>query len=106
MQVFGDTFGNIVHFYERDCSLQRRHQKVIEEAPATNISTDVRKEMAFQAEQVAKNISYSGAGTIEFLLENNNFYFITFCFTTYLIFLVFEKSYLIIFIEKISYFRI
>jgi len=75
VQILADNFGNIYTLSDRDCSIQRRHQKVIEEAPATNISTDVRKEMAFQAEQVAKHISYSGAGTIEFLLENNNFYF-------------------------------
>ena len=76
VQVLADNYGNIYTLSDRDCSIQRRHQKVIEEAPATNISLEVRKEMAFQAEQVAKNISYSGAGTIEFLLEKNNFYFL------------------------------
>ena len=75
VQILADNYGNIHTLSDRDCSIQRRHQKVIEEAPATNISQEIRKEMAFQAKQVAKNISYSGAGTIEFLLENNKFYF-------------------------------
>ena len=75
VQILADNYGNIHALSDRDCSIQRRHQKVIEEAPAKNISQEIRKEMAFQAKQVAKNISYSGAGTIEFLLENNKFYF-------------------------------
>ncbi len=75
VQILADNYGNIHTLSDRDCSIQRRHQKVIEEAPASNISQETRKEMAFQAKQVAKNISYSGAGTIEFLLENNKFYF-------------------------------
>ena len=75
VQILADNFGNIYTLSDRDCSIQRRHQKVIEEAPAPNIRSEVREKMAFQAKQVAKNISYSGAGTIEFLLEENNFYF-------------------------------
>ena len=75
VQILADNYGNVHTLSDRDCSIQRRHQKVIEEAPATNINQEIRKEMAFQAKQVAKNISYSGAGTIEFLLEDNKFYF-------------------------------
>ena len=75
VQILADNYGNVHTLSDRDCSIQRRHQKVIEEAPATNINQEIRKKMAFQAKQVAKNISYSGAGTIEFLLEDNNFYF-------------------------------
>ena len=75
VQILADNYGNIYTLADRDCSIQRRHQKVIEEAPATNINLEVREGMAFQAKQVAKSISYSGAGTIEFLLEKNNFYF-------------------------------
>ena len=69
VQILADNYGNIHTLSDRDCSIQRRHQKVIEEAPASNISQEIRKEMAFQAKQVAKNISYSGAGTIEFLIR-------------------------------------
>jgi len=75
VQILADNYDNIYALSDRDCSIQRRHQKVIEEAPAPNIKPEVRKEMALQAKNVAKNISYSGAGTIEFLLEKDNFYF-------------------------------
>ena len=76
VQVFGDTFGNIVHFYERDCSLQRRHQKVIEEAPARALSSRVREGLIACALTVTKTIGYHGAGTVEFLVKDELFYFI------------------------------
>lgn len=75
VQILADNHNNIYTLSDRDCSIQRRHQKVIEEAPAPNIKPEVRKEMALQAKNVAKNISYSGAGTIEFLFEKDRFYF-------------------------------
>ncbi|RVB61337.1 acetyl-CoA carboxylase biotin carboxylase subunit [Mesorhizobium sp. M7A.F.Ca.CA.004.06.1.1] len=76
VQVFGDNFGNAVHLYERDCSAQRRHQKVIEESPAPGMTEALRKAMTDAAVKAAKAIHYSGAGTIEFLYENGEFYFI------------------------------
>lgn len=77
MQVFGDTLGNVVHLFERDCSLQRRHQKVVEEAPAPSIPDSMRRSMGDAAVKAAKAIEYYGAGTIEFIVdcETNNFYF-------------------------------
>ena len=75
VQILADNHNNIYTLSDRDCSIQRRHQKVIEEAPAPNIKPEVRKEMALQSKNVAKNISYSGAGTIEFLFEKDRFYF-------------------------------
>ncbi len=78
VQVFADTHGNIVHLFERDCSLQRRHQKVIEEAPAPGITDRVRKRMTDAAIAAAKAIDYVGAGTVEFIAEGDNlenFYF-------------------------------
>jgi 3-methylcrotonyl-CoA carboxylase alpha subunit len=74
MQVFGDTHGNVVHLYERDCSVQRRHQKILEEAPAPNFAK--RKEMGEAAVAAAKAIGYTGAGTVEFIAEQDGrFYF-------------------------------
>lgn len=75
VQVFADNHGNVVHLFERDCSIQRRHQKIVEEAPALDIAPDVRAKLHQAAIQAAKAINYSGAGTIEFLLENDQFYF-------------------------------
>ena len=75
VQVFADNHENIIHLFERDCSIQRRHQKIIEEAPAINIKDDVRKALHTAAIKAAKTVNYSGAGTIEFLLEDNKFYF-------------------------------
>lgn len=69
VQVFGDNHGNAVHLFERDCSAQRRHQKVIEEAPAPDMPQDMRKAMTDAAVKAAKAINYSGAGTIEFIVD-------------------------------------
>jgi len=69
VQVFGDSFGHIVHLFERDCSLQRRHQKVIEEAPAPGMKEDVRAAICDAAVKAAKAVDYEGAGTIEFIAD-------------------------------------
>ncbi len=69
VQVFGDDFGNVVHLYERDCSAQRRHQKVIEEAPAPGMTAELRAAMTEAAVTAAQAIAYSGAGTIEFIVD-------------------------------------
>lgn len=71
VQVFGDAHGNVVHMFERDCSLQRRHQKVIEEAPAPDMPLDVREAMTQAAVKAAKAIHYEGAGTIEFIADGS-----------------------------------
>ena len=69
VQVFGDTHGNVVHLFERDCSLQRRNQKVIEEAPAPGMSPELRAKITQAAVACAKAVAYEGAGTVEFLVE-------------------------------------
>ena len=75
-QIFCDTHGNALHLFERDCTVQRRHQKVIEEAPAPKFSDALRKNMGDAAVRAAKAIDYEGAGTVEFLLDNDDsFYF-------------------------------
>ncbi len=76
IQVFGDGKGGAVHLGERDCSLQRRHQKVFEEAPGPSISAEERAEIGAVCAKAVANINYAGAGTIEFLYENGEFYFI------------------------------
>ena len=71
VQVFGDTHGNVVHMFERDCSLQRRHQKVIEEAPAPGMTEEVRNAMTKAAVDAAKAVDYVGAGTVEFIVDGS-----------------------------------
>ena len=77
IQLLGDTFGTVVPFVERECSIQRRHQKVIEESPSSVISPALRRTIAEAAAAVARSVGYTNAGTIEFLLdENDRFYFL------------------------------
>ncbi|XP_015587361.1 methylcrotonoyl-CoA carboxylase subunit alpha, mitochondrial isoform X1 [Cephus cinctus] len=71
VQVFADHYGNAVHLFERDCSVQRRHQKVIEEAPAPGISAELRAELGAAAVRAAKAVGYVGAGTVEFIMDRN-----------------------------------
>lgn len=75
IQVFGDTHGNAIHLGERDCSVQRRHQKLVEEAPSPVLSEDLRHEIGSLAAKTVREMGYRGAGTIEFLYENGKFYF-------------------------------
>ncbi|KPN13602.1 pyruvate carboxylase [Bacillus australimaris] len=76
VQVIGDNHGNIIHLYERDCSVQRRHQKVIEVAPSVSLTDQLREDICEAAVQLAQNVSYINAGTVEFLVANGEFYFI------------------------------
>src|SRR5258706_3411001 len=76
LQVFGDRQGNVVYLFERDCSVQRRHQKVLEEAPAPGLSDKRRREMGAAAVAAARSVNYTGAGTVEFIAgQDGNFYF-------------------------------
>ncbi|EIJ81637.1 pyruvate carboxylase [Bacillus methanolicus PB1] len=76
VQIIGDEHGNIVHLYERDCSVQRRHQKVVEVAPCVSISNELRERICEAAVRLMKNVNYVNAGTVEFLLSGDEFYFI------------------------------
>lgn len=77
IQVLADSHGNVIHLFERECSIQRRHQKVIEEAPSSILTPSLRKKMGDAAVKVAKSCDYLGAGTVEFLLDQDlNFYFL------------------------------
>ena len=76
VQVMGDQKGNVVHLFERECSMQRRRQKVLEEAPSPGISTGLREEMTEAAVRLAREVEYANAGTVEFLVEDDAFYFI------------------------------
>ena len=75
-QILADSHGNVIHLCERDCSMQRRHQKVVEEAPAPGITPEQRKKMGDTLIKACQDIGYRGAGTFEFLYENGDFYFI------------------------------
>ncbi len=77
IQVMADSHGNILHFFERECSVQRRHQKVVEEAPSSILTPELREEMGIAATKVAKACDYLGAGTVEFLMDaDHKFYFL------------------------------
>ena len=76
VQIIGDLHGNIVHLYERDCSIQRRHQKVVEIAPSVSLTVDLRKRICEAAVRLMKKVNYLNAGTVEFLVSNDEFYFI------------------------------
>ena len=77
IQILADNHGNVIHLFERECSIQRRHQKVVEEAPSSVLDDNLRNQMGEAAILVARSCQYSGAGTVEFLLdENKNFYFL------------------------------
>ena len=77
IQIMADSHGNVLHFFERECSIQRRHQKVVEEAPSCILTPELRNEMGEAAIKVAKSCDYLGAGTVEFLLDaKQNFYFL------------------------------
>ncbi len=77
IQILGDSQGNIIHLFERDCSVQRRHQKVVEEAPSSILTPDKREKMGKCAVDVARSVNYSGAGTVEFILDENlDFFFL------------------------------
>lgn len=77
IQVLGDTHGHIVHLFERECSIQRRHQKVVEEAPSSVLTPEIRERMGKCAVDVARSVNYVGAGTVEFILDENlDFFFL------------------------------
>ena len=77
VQIFADTQGNVVYLFERDCSVQRRHQKILEEAPAPGLSDEIRRELGAKAIASTKAVDCVGAGTIEFIMDNvdKKFYF-------------------------------
>lgn len=76
VQILGDSEGNIVHLFERDCSIQRRHQKVVEIAPSVSLTDELRQDICDAAVKIMKNVNYLNAGTVEFLVTGNEFYFI------------------------------
>ena len=78
VQIIGDAFGNIVHLFERDCSLQRRYQKMLEESPSTAVDTELRDKICRAAIDIARHIQYENAGTVEFILDQDQgrFYFL------------------------------
>jgi acetyl-CoA carboxylase biotin carboxylase subunit len=76
VQVMGDHEGNVIHLYERECSMQRRRQKILEEAPSPGITPEVREKMTEAAVRLAREVAYTSAGTVEFLVEGDEFYFI------------------------------
>ncbi|MBS4211985.1 pyruvate carboxylase [Neobacillus rhizophilus] len=76
VQIIGDKEGNIVHLFDRDCSVQRRHQKVVEIAPSVSLTAELRKRICDAAVKLMKNVNYINAGTVEFLVSENDFYFI------------------------------
>ncbi len=76
IQILGDGKGNVIHLFERECTLQRRHQKVIEEAPAANLPAALRDRMAADAVRLGKQLNYRGAGTVEFILQDDAYYFL------------------------------
>ena len=76
LQILGDRHGNLVHCFERECSIQRRHQKIIEEAPSPAVTDDIRERMGTAAIAAAKKLGYASAGTVEFLLAGSDFYFL------------------------------
>lgn len=77
IQIMGDSHGNIVHLFERECSVQRRHQKVVEEAPSSILTAEIRTKMGQCAVDVARSVNYTGAGTVEFILDENlDFFFL------------------------------
>ena len=76
-QILGDNFGNVIHLFERECSIQRRYQKIIEESPSPTLTPEIREKMARSAVKIAKAVDYNSAGTIEFLVDNKlNYYFL------------------------------
>ena len=77
IQILGDQHGHVVHLFERECSIQRRHQKLVEEAPSAVLSPSIRKQMGDHAVKIAKACGYDGAGTVEFIMDENlNYYFL------------------------------
>jgi acetyl/propionyl-CoA carboxylase alpha subunit len=76
VQVIGDNYGNVIHLFERECSLQRNHQKIIEEAPATSIDNNLRAAIHTAAIRFTKELNYTGVGTVEFLVSGGSFYFL------------------------------
>jgi len=76
VQIAGDGNGNVIHLFERECSLQRRHQKLIEEAPAANLAAKLREQMAADATRLGKRLNYRGVGTVEFIVSGDSYYFL------------------------------